>query len=180
MKYLLEGERSERILFRKIALSDFDSWLKFHANPETSLHWNTTRKSPKVECEQWYETQFRRYENDMGGMNALVEEESGKLIGHCGLLVQTVDEVTELEIGYSLLSEFWNRGFATEAAKKCMNVAFERKYAESLISIISITNTPSEKVAIKNGMKKTKQTNYKGNAVNIFRITESEWIRLNE
>ena len=103
-------------------------------------------------------------------MNALIEKQTGKLIGHCGLLVQTVDEVTDLEIGYSLLPTFWNKGFASEAAKKCRDFAFENNFATSLISIISVTNTPSQGVAIKNGMRIDKLTNYRGNKVIIYRV----------
>ena len=47
-------------------------------------------------------------------MNALIEKETGKLIGHCELLIQNVDKKSELEIGYSLSHKFWNKGFATE------------------------------------------------------------------
>ncbi|MBS1577911.1 MAG: GNAT family N-acetyltransferase, partial [Bacteroidetes bacterium] len=65
-------------------------------------------------------------------MNALIEKESGRLIGHCGLLVQTVDNITELEIAYSLLPEFWNKGYATEAASKCRDYAFENDFSDSL------------------------------------------------
>ena len=103
-------------------------------------------------------------------MNALIEKQTGQLIGHCGLLVQTVDEIKELEIAYSLLPAYWNKGYATEAAMKCRDVAFENKFSDSLISIISVTNVPSEKVALKVGMKKDKETVYNGNRVNIFRM----------
>src|SRR5690606_8601635 len=103
--------------------------------------------------------------------------ETGRLIGHCGLLVQIVDNITELEIGYSLLPEFWKKGYATEAAGKCMGFAFENNFSDSLISIISLTNTPSQKVAIKNGMKIEKQTTYNDNKVYIFRIGKQQFKR---
>ena len=178
MKYLLNGEETKRILFRKINRSDFNDWLEFHKNPVTSEHWISKKKSPEAECEKWYARQHFRYKNNLGGMNALVEKQTGKLIGHCGLLVQTVDGETELEIGYSLLPEFWNRGFATEAAKKCRDFAFGNKLSASIISIISLTNKPSENVALKNGMRIHKQTTYHMNNVNIFRITRPEWKKL--
>jgi len=111
-------------------------------------------------------------------MNALIEKQSDKLVGHCGLLVQTVDGVQELEIGYSLLPEFWNNGFASEAAAYCRDFAFKNNFAESLISIISITNIPSQKVALKNGMRVEKTTIYNGNQVNVFRIHRHEYEKL--
>lgn len=178
MKYLLENQESERIIFRKIKKSDFNDWLVFHKNPITSQYWISELKSPEIECKNWYEKQFHRYQNDLGGMNALIEKETGKLIGHCGLLIQNVDKKSELEIGYSLLSEFCNKGFATESAKKCRDFAFENNFSDSLISIISLTNKPSESVALKNGMKIEKVTEYNKNKLNIFRIYKSEWNKI--
>ena len=175
MKYLLENQETKRILFRKIDLSDFNEWLVFHNDPITSQHWVADLENPEVACKKWYEKQFYRYQNDLGGMNALIEKTTGKLIGHCGLLIQTVDHNIELEIAYSLLPEFWNKGYASECAKKCRDYAFENNLSDSLISIISLTNIPSENVAIKNGMKIDKVTEYNKNTVNIYRITKSEW-----
>ena len=112
-------------------------------------------------------------------MNALIEKQRGTLIGHCGLLVQTVDDILELEIGYSLLPAFWGRGYAHEAAKKCQDFAFNNKLAESLISIISKTNIPSQSVATRNGMTIEKSTNYNGNEVFIYRISNRDWQQRN-
>ena len=175
MKYLLDGEETSRLRFRMIERPDFNHWLPFFEEPESFRYWNIKLQSPEVECHNWYNKQFGRYDQDKGGMNALIDRLSGNLVGHCGLLVQRVDEITELEIGYSILPGFWNKGFASEAAIKCRDVAFERKYAPSLISIISLTNAPSARVAEKNGMTIDKQTVYYDNAVNIFRITRKEW-----
>lgn len=83
--------------------------MEFHKNPITSRHWIAEFKSPEIECEQWYDTQFYRYRNDLGGMNALIEKQTGKLLGHCGLLVQEVDGISgnwKLAIP---LTEFWNK-----------------------------------------------------------------------
>lgn len=170
MKYLLDGEETVRLAFRRIRESDFTDWLKFFEDPQTSMHWVEEKVDPMIACQEWYKKQLWRYENNKGGMNALVEKSSGKLIGHCGLLVQIVDGIPELEIGYSLLPDFWNRGYAFEAASHCRDFAFKNDFSKSLISIISLTNGPSQKVALKNRMTIEKETNYNGNKVYIFRV----------
>lgn len=170
MNYLLEGQQTERLMFRKISERDFNDWLKFFQDPNTSLHWIEERDTPEIACIKWYQKQQWRYDNNKGGMNALIEKSSGRLIGHCGLLVQSVDGITELEVGYSLLPEFWNKGYAFEAAHRCKEYAFQNNFSDSLISIISLTNLPSQKVALKNGMTVEKETLYHGNRVFIFRV----------
>ncbi len=177
MKYLLFQEETERLLFRGIDISDFDDWLDFFKDPKSFEHWIGKFHEPEMECQHWYQRQLERYENDEGGMNALVEKNSGKLIGYAGLLVQIVDDKTELEVAYSLLSNFRNKGFATEAAMKCRDFAFQNSFADSLISIVSVTNTQSTNIAIKNGMRIEKQIVYKGNPVTIFRINKADWQR---
>ena len=103
-------------------------------------------------------------------MNVLINKKTNELVGQCGLLVQTVDEIKELEIGYSILPNHWRKGYATEAARKCKAYAKKNNFAESLISTIHIDNIPSQKVAINNGMSLDKTTVYDHNPVHIFRI----------
>ncbi len=169
MNYLLVGEKSKRLSFRKVLPSDFNDWLPFHEEPKSSQYWSGLPENPKIACKEQFDTIFYRYENQLGGMNALVLKERNVLVGLCGLLIQQVDRLTEMEIGYSLLPKFWGLGLATEAAQKCKEVAFKNKWSPSLISIIHIDNVPSQKVAMKNGMLLEKTTTYRENPVHIFR-----------
>ena len=169
-KYLLDNQTSDRLLYRKLTDSDFEDWLPFYNDPRSTQYWDGLPKDPVEACKAHFERVFERYQNDLGGMNALILKESGKLIGICGLLVQTVDNVQELEIGYSVLPNYWLKGLASEAARKCKAFAFENNFSDSLISIIHVDNIPSQKVAINNGMYLDKTTVYKNNPVHIFRV----------
>ncbi|WP_422348759.1 GNAT family N-acetyltransferase [Flagellimonas sp.] len=171
-KRLLENQSSERLLFRKIQLSDFDAWLPFYNNPKSTEFWDGLPSDPIQACQQQFDRIFERYEHGLGGMNALVLKSTGQLVGICGLLVQTVDGIEELEIGYSILPEFWLKGFAFEAAKKCKHYAFQNRLTDTLISIIHVDNVPSQMVALKNGMVLDKTTTYKDNPVHIFRVNQ--------
>lgn len=178
MKYLLGGQETRRLNFRLLEESDFNSWLKlFKAKNVAKFLGLDSTLSDKQLCQLWFDKVFDRYENDLGGMNVLVDKKTKQLIGQCGLLIQTVENRNRLEIGYSILPEFWNHGFASEASQKCRDYAFENNFADSLISIVHINNISSEKVALKNGMKLEKRLdNYKGNPVNIFGIKKELWV----
>ncbi|NOS90685.1 MAG: GNAT family N-acetyltransferase [Cyclobacteriaceae bacterium] len=176
MNFLLTGIETERIHFREIRLADSAEWIHFFEDPASFRYWKEEHTNPKLECARWYEKQQWRYQNNRGGMNALIEKSSGQLIGHAGLVVQTVDDITELEIAYSLMPAFRGRGFASEAAQQCKITAFQNQWAASLISIISVTNTPSIQVATRNGMTIDKKTMYNGNEVYIFRILQEAYL----
>ncbi len=168
--YLLEGVETERLVFRKITEADFDDWLPFHQDPMSTWYWKGLPKDPVVACLEQFARVLERYEKGLGGMNALILKSNGKLIGMCGLLVQTVNDLEELEIGYSILPEYRDNGYATEAAIKCKTYAFEHNFSKSLISIIHEDNLLSKKVARNNGMAPDKTTVYKDNPVEIFRV----------
>jgi len=171
MKYLLEGQKSERLSYRRLEESDFDWWMEFSSNSEATRYFDFSENiNPNAFCRLWFNKVFDRYKNNTGGHNVLVETETGKRVGMCGLLVQEVDGICELEIGYSLHPAFWGKGYASEAAQKCRDFAFKNSLAESLISIVHVENSQSANVAIRNGMTLEKTTIYKGIPVNIFRI----------
>jgi RimJ/RimL family protein N-acetyltransferase len=175
-KYSLEGQETERLLFRRITEQDFDTWLAFCTYPD-SLKYVFSQEQLKVEdpierCRIWFNRVFNRYENGLGGMNALIDKQTGEFVGQCGLLIQTIDDVEELEIGYSLMPAFRGKGYAIEAARNCKEFAFENNYAQSLISVIVPENAASIKVAINNGMQLDKTTVSNGDMVNIYRINK--------
>jgi RimJ/RimL family protein N-acetyltransferase len=173
---LLFGQQTGRLYFRKLDSEDFDTWLRFCEDPDSLRYFAFSETDPAdVKCQQWFDKIAWRYENSKGGMNALIDKESGRFVGQCGLLVQTVDEQEELEIGYSLMPESRGLGYALEAAAKCRDHAFQNELADSLISIIHPDNIASQNVALKNGMKLSKQTVYSGMPVNIYRIMKAEW-----
>ena len=172
MRYLLTGEETKRLRFRLLEKNDFDTWLPLFSTPEAVNFLGLANiPSPEERCQKWFEITYNRYESNLGGMNVLLEKGSDKFIGQCGLLVQEVDGIRELEIGYSILPQYWGNGYATEAARKCKEFAFDKNFAKSLISIVHVDNIRSERVARKNGMILNKQTVFKEMKVNIFRIS---------
>jgi [ribosomal protein S5]-alanine N-acetyltransferase len=51
MKYILKGQQTQRLIFRKIQQSDYDQWLPFFQDPMTSIHWVEERQTPEHACQ---------------------------------------------------------------------------------------------------------------------------------
>lgn len=174
MKYLLTGQETERLKFRLLRSDDFDSWINLFKADNIAEYLELDPKLSESElCKLWFDKVFHRYENDLGGMNVLINKTTNQMVGQCGLIIQTIENVERLEIGYSILPEFWKQGYAIEAATKCKNYAFENNIADSLISMIHINNLDSEKVALRNGMTFEKKVN----SFNMFQIEKENWNR---
>ncbi|MFI5203599.1 MAG: GNAT family N-acetyltransferase [Flavobacteriales bacterium] len=121
------------------------------------------------------ERQMQRYAENRYGLQALFEKKTNAFIGACGLLLQEVDGINEVEVGYHMLKKYWGQGYAPEAARIFLDYAFQNKLAESIISVIDINNVKSQRVAEKNGLVREKQTRWHEMDVFIYRIRMAEW-----
>ena len=179
MKYILEGQETERLKFRLLNERDFDEWVElFTDNGVSKVLGMDKIGTPKEQCEKWFEWTFDRYKNNLGGQNILINKSTNKIIGQSGLLVREIDGIKEIEVAYSILPSFRQKGFATEASQKCRDYAFENNFSKRLISIINTKNPNSAKVALNNGMQNDRTINFHGNQVNIYQITLNEWKKL--
>ncbi len=173
----LDGIETERLVFRKIEKNDALGWeTYFKDNPNLKYLGIDLTMSIKAQAENWINIQLKRYKDKRYGLHTLIEKETGKYIGQCGLLEQTINGKKEIEIGYHLIPAFWGKGFATEAAKKCRDFAFENKLTERLISVIDKRNIASQNVARKNGMIISESAKLFGLDVFIFRINKADWL----
>lgn len=81
--------------------------------------------------------------------------ENKEFIGFVGLKQQTWEsEFTPcVDIGYRLKQDAWGKGYASEAAKACLDAAFTKFNIRKVLSFTTDTNAPSEHVMKKIGME---------------------------
>lgn len=96
------------------------------------------------------------------GLYAVERKEDGLFIGYVGLhrVSFDVDFAPAVEIGWRLLPEVWNRGYATEAALACLDYAKNQLQMKELCSFTSLSNKRSERVMQKIGMRRVKEFNH--------------------
>lgn len=89
---------------------------------------------------------------------AVEKKETNELIGFTGLHKQTFDaDFTPcIDIGWRIKREEWNRGYATEAAGKCLELAFYQFGLTDIKSIAPAINIRSIRIMQKVGMRLVK------------------------
>jgi [ribosomal protein S5]-alanine N-acetyltransferase len=179
MKYLLHNVESERLAYRPFEDTDKIQWMPLmHAKEILAFIALDPLQSAEQNYAVWRSKGMQRYANNTGGPNILIDKKTQQLIGSVAISIQEVDGVQEFEVGYMIQPQHWRKGYAAEAAKTCRDYAFKNNFADSLISIIDVDNIASQKVALANGMRLEKRTDFKGYDVFVYRITREEWVRL--
>ena len=115
------------------------------------------RPKTRSEAQAWIDWNKRLYRDHGFGLWVTTLTETGAFLGDCGLTVQRVDGVDEIEVGYHVRAEHQGRGYATEAATACRRLAHERFSVARLIAIIAPGNLASRAVARKIGLTLTER-----------------------
>ena len=106
---------------------------------------------------------------------AVVRRGDDALIGYCGFF-HHAEVPAEVEIGYRLHPDYWNRGLITEAARAVRDHGFADLKLPHVISLIHPENIPSRRVAEKNGMKVEKEIMFRGFPTLLYAITREQWL----
>lgn len=106
----------------------------------------------------------------------MLQKDDGLLIGDCRLERMEVDGEAEVELGYDMRSDFWNRGLATEVASAVRDYAFDRLRLPRLISLIRQGNLPSRRVAEKVGLRQAGALTRHGHAYWRYALGREEWV----
>ncbi|MGB4776949.1 GNAT family N-acetyltransferase [Microbacterium sp.] len=116
------------------------------------------------EVADWLHRQRERYARDGFGLWAVVERETGEMIGQCGITRQRIDDDEVIEVGYLFQRAHWHHGYAAEAASACRDWAFENLAIDALYAKVRSTNVASMNVAIRLGMtvRRTFISHYRG------------------
>lgn len=141
---------TERLIIRKITRKDMGVLLTLMGKPEVMYAWE--HGFEKKEVRQWLNRQLARYRKDGYGYFALVLKDGGKFIGQAGLMKNVINGNEAVELGYILDDAYWHNGYATEAAKMCLQYAFAELGMSEVYCSIRPENAPSIHVAEAIGM----------------------------
>jgi len=146
--------KTNRLILRGFRISDAPKIQKMAGIFEiadTTL--NIPHPYPDGKAEEWIKSHEADYRKKTGIHFAITLESTAELIGAIGLM--DIEQAHfRAEMGYWITKEFWNQGFATEAARAVVNYAFKDLNLERLFAQHFERNPASGKVLKKIGMKK--------------------------
>ena len=158
-----------RLILRHFVAADLDPLAELMANPDF-MRFSSGVFTRDETARVLFDRVIAPAAAGLPSQFAVVLREENRLIGYCGFFRQLVDEENEIEIGYRLHPDYWNRGLATETAQAVRDYAFATLKLERVISLIHPDNHASRRVTEKNGMTLEKKTTFRGFPALVFSL----------
>lgn len=152
-----------------LTVDDFDEYAAIHMDPDITRY---TARMEFTRLDAWRHLamivghwQLRGY-----GMWGVFEKDSGRLAGRVGFY--NPDTWPAFELGWTIGKSFWGKGYATEAAKRCLEYAFEEMGKEHVISLIDPANVASIRVAERIGETLEREETVAGHTALVYGISK--------
>ena len=143
---------TERLVLRELTNDDFAAWYAILSDAETMKHYPAPFDEEKVR--QWISWNLENYQTYGFGLWAVILKKENRFIGDCGMTMQCIHGRMLPEIGYHIKREYQRRGYASEAAQRCMRYAFEEEGLRMLTVYHFPWNDRSRRVIEKCGFRK--------------------------
>ncbi len=154
---------SERVFLRPYTQADFAALHKIVSDKQTMYAWG--QGFSKKQSQEWLDKQLTHYKKYGFGIWAIIEKQSGAIIGNAGLNYEQIcleplenkaqktkgESKKIVEIGYLLHRDFLGQGYGSEVARMCVKYGFETLGLEEVYCLIKEDNLSSIKVAQKLG-----------------------------
>jgi RimJ/RimL family protein N-acetyltransferase len=139
-----------RLIIRSFTEDDAEAMFKVFGDRETMrffMIWLATSVENARRFIRW----VTGMEKDFGySFWAVVEKESGEVIGDCGL-APLEGEGPEVELGCDLRRDKWNKGYATEAGQACLDYGFRELKLERIVAVTNPQNLAARRALEKLG-----------------------------
>lgn len=153
MKAVLE---TPRLILRAFTLDDVDAMYQLMTVPDVIRYvGNKPAQSKQDVLDYLHQHPLRDYQVYGYGRFACIWKETGQVIGFSG--IKYLEEISETELGYRFLPEFWRKGLATEAGFAVMEFA-KNLGLTRLVAVIHPQNEGSKQVALRLGFALEGQT----------------------
>lgn len=162
---------TQRLIIRSFNTDDARAFFELTQNDGFNLHPITIyrQKSPDT-AREWIE---KNASHGSLGKYAVIEKESGNLIGMGGLTPWTLDGEELIDITYRLHDSAWGKGLGMELARALMNYGLVDLKLTNITATITPDNLSSIKLANHIGLIFDKKIMLLGVATDLYRLDMS-------
>jgi RimJ/RimL family protein N-acetyltransferase len=146
---------TRRLMLRPFEAADFDGLFAIHSRPDVAryLYWEPrTEEEVRAVLEKKINGRVMRSEGDSFSF-AVILKATGQAVGDVSLLWVNAQHGTG-EIGFAFHPDHQGQGYATEAARVVLQLAFEELKLHRVIGRLEARNTASARVLEKLGMRR--------------------------
>ena len=139
---------TERLRLRPATIDDLDAWLAISRDAEEA--WFGAPSSDREQARANLQKHMAHQATHGFGLWVVELRKTGDVIGAAGLT--HLKDGAEIEVGYRFLKEHWGQGYATEAVRALIDVAFGTHGMRRVIAQLDSRNTASAKLCERLGM----------------------------
>ena len=140
---------TERLTLREFTAADAKAMEAVLCDRDVMLY--SMRTLVPSEVPGWIDKTIASYQDDIGNW-AMVETNTGEVIGYCGLTHSQDYQDHGIELNYRLAKPWWGKGLATEIATAVIDYARQNKISDRLFAVVDPNNEASLNVVRKLGL----------------------------
>jgi ribosomal-protein-alanine N-acetyltransferase len=178
---------SERLTLTPFSAADVDLVIETFTDPDVLKYAGGVMAEDEIRrsMSNW----IKRGGNGCIGIWCISDRSSGEKLGSTALLPMPVEEQdtdyslvmpgqlpdADIEVGYFLKRSAWGKGYATEACKRLIRLAFDAAKLTEVVATFDVGNIASRNVLKKVGFVVRGITRCYGEDGLNYRITRDEW-----
>jgi RimJ/RimL family protein N-acetyltransferase len=161
---------TDRLRLRRWREADLAPFAAMNADPEVMRYFPAPLS--RAESDRAVDRFERRFDEQGFGLWALELRATGEFLGFTGLnpMPAGMPGAGGIEVGWRLARRAWRHGYATEAARAAVEVAFAGLGLSEVWSLTAVANTPSEAVMHRLGMRRWALVDHP-------QLPEGHWLR---
>lgn len=161
---------TKRLIINTPELIDFDNLFALQSDADVMKYIGQGVRS-ESQVMLGLEKAITHQEKHGFSLGSIFEKASGVFVGRAGLIYLAYDDTQpNIEVGYALTKNAWNKGYATELTQALITWGFENLSVTKLVAVIHPENERSRRVLEKVNMKYVGRTHYWENEVALYDI----------
>jgi len=151
---------TQRLILRRWRETDREPFAQMNADPRV-MQFMPARLS-REESDRMVNRIEKHFDERGFGLFAVEVREGQSFVGFVGLAVPNFEThfTPCVEIGWRIAADYWNRGFATEGAKRVLSYSFDTLGLDEVVSFTVPANLPSRRVMEKIGMHRAPEDDF--------------------